>query len=67
MKRLDYTKVSVKLKKASGGMSGSFISKHILYLTREAINPNVFVNILEGLLLRQYGIKDEVSEPSRVE
>lgn len=67
MKRLDYTKVSVKLRKVSGEMSGSSILKLILFMRREVTNPNECVNISGGLLLLRYGIKDVVSEPLLVE
>lgn len=67
MKRLDYTKVSVKLKKVSGEMSGSSILKLILFMRREMTNPNECVNISGGLLLPLYGINDEASEPLLVE
>ena len=64
MKRLDYTKVSVKV---SGEMSGSSILKLILFMRREMTNPNECVNISGGLLLPLYGINDEASEPLLVE
>jgi len=65
MKRLDYTKVSVKLKKSE--WSGSSILKLILFMRREMTNPNECVNISGGLLLPLYGINDEASEPLLVE
>lgn len=67
MKRLDYTKVSVKLKKSEWRDECSSILKLILFMRREMTNPNECVNISGGLLLPLYGINDEASEPLLVE
>ena len=67
MKRLDYTKVSVKLKKSEWRDEWFIYLELILFMRREVTNPNECVNISGGLLLLRYGIKDVVSEPLLVE
>lgn len=67
MKRLDYTKVSVKLKKSEWRDEWFiYLEAYPVYET-EVTNPNECVNISGGLLLLRYGIKDVVSEPLLVE
>ena len=63
MKRLDYTKVSVKLKKSE------WRDEWFIYLEAYPVyeTGNECVNISGGLLLPLYGINDEASEPLLVE
>ena len=68
MKRLDYTKVSVKLKKSEWRDEWFiYLEAYPVYETGNVTNPNECVNISGGLLLPLYGINDEASEPLLVE
>ena len=66
MKRLDYTKVSVKLKK-SEWRDEWFIYLEAYPVYETGNDKPKRVNISGGLLLPLYGINDEASEPLLVE
>ena len=66
MKRLDYTKVSVKLKK-SEWRDEWFIYLEAYPVYETGNDKPKRVHISGGLLLPLYGINDEASEPLLVE
>ena len=67
MKRLDYTKVSVKLKKSEWRDEWFiYLEAYPVYETGND-KPKRVRDISGGLLLPLYGINDEASEPLLVE